>query len=96
MRRFGKRLSLLATCALLQLGSAAAEDASTKIVDDPLELTIHFHFRDKYVYTENWPVEKKAAEWTGIHVKNVASLATSNSRDAFNLLMASGDLPDIV
>ena len=96
MRYFRDTLALLATCALLQSGPAYAEDASTKITADPLELTIHFHFRDKYVYTEDWPVEKKAAEWTGIHVKNVASLATSSSRDAFNLLMASGNLPDIV
>lgn len=96
MRYIRDTLALLATFVLLQTGAAYAEDAATKITDDPLELTIHFHFRDKYVYTEDWPVEKKASEWTGIHVKNVASLATSNSRDAFNLLMASGNLPDIV
>lgn len=96
MKGLGKVLALLATCSMLQLGTALAADSSLKIVDKPLQLTIHFHFRDKYVYTEDWPVEKQAAEWTGIHVKNVASLATSNSRDAFNLLMASGNLPDIV
>ncbi len=96
MRYIRDTLALLATCALLQSDPVYAEDAATKITDDPLELTIHFHFRDKYVYTEDWPVEKTAAEWTGIHVKNVASLATSSSRDAFNLLMASGNLPDIV
>ncbi|MCM2477746.1 extracellular solute-binding protein [Rhizobium sp. CG5] len=89
-------LSALIACTALQAVPLRAQDAGPQIVKDPLELTIHFHFRDKYVYTENWPVEKKAAELTGIHVRNVASLATSSSRDAFNLLMASGELPDIV
>ena len=64
-----------------------AED-DYKIVDDPLELTIHFHFRDKYVY-RRLACREAAAEATGIRVKNVASLATNSSRDAFNLLMAS-------
>lgn len=41
-------------------------------------------------------MEQKAAEITNIHVRNVASLATTSSRDAFNLLIASGNLPDIV
>lgn len=82
------------TAATLALPVSAQD--SGKITEDPLELTIHFHFRDKYVYSEKWPVEQKAAEITNIHVRNVASLATTSSRDAFNLLIASGNLPDIV
>lgn len=83
-------------CSVLTSAAVLASDQGTRIVEDPLELTIHFHFRDKYVYKEDWPVEKKVAELTGIQVRNVASLATTSSRDAFNLLMASGELPDIV
>jgi len=96
MRNGLPRASILALCAALALPGAGQAQQAAKITDKPLELTIHFHFRDKYVYREDWPVEKKASELTGIKVKNVASLATTSSRDAFNLLMASGDLPDIV
>lgn len=85
----------------LMLGTAMsapvwAQEDQYRIVEDPLELTIHFHFRDRYVYTEDWPVEQEAARLTGVQVRNVASLATTSSRDAFNLLIASGNLPDIV
>ncbi len=93
-----RRLALSAAllCSTMYMPPSYAADDNLKIVNDPLELTIHFHFRDKYVYSEDWPVEKQVAELTGIHVKNVASLAIKSSRDAFNLLMASGDLPDII
>ena len=83
--------------ALLATGPAAAQDAkTTRIVDKPLELTIHMHFRDKYVWTDDWPVAKELTRLTGVKLKNVASKATTLSREAFNLLMASGDLPDVV
>jgi putative aldouronate transport system substrate-binding protein len=84
------------TAPNLVIPNLAWAQEAPKITEEPLELTIHFHFRDKYVYTQDWPVEQKAAELTNIHVRNVASLATTSSRDAFNLLIASGNLPDIV
>jgi len=74
--------------------AAAADDH--KIVDEALTLDIHFHFRDKYVYDNDWPVEKRAAELTGIKLNGIASLATTESDDAFNLMIASGDIPDII
>ncbi|MGQ2917797.1 extracellular solute-binding protein [Rhizobium oryzihabitans] len=96
MRALRKGAPLLALITAATLALPASAQDSGKITEDPLELTIHFHFRDKYVYSEKWPVEQKAAEITNIHVRNVASLATTSSRDAFNLLIASGNLPDIV
>ncbi|MBP1842883.1 putative aldouronate transport system substrate-binding protein [Rhizobium petrolearium] len=96
MSAFHKGISVLALAAAMMTASPGWSQETTKITDDPLELTIHFHFRDKYVYSEKWPVEQKAAELTNVHVRNVASLATTSSRDAFNLLIASGNLPDIV
>jgi len=95
MKKTNYGLAALLLCTALT-APAFAQEEGYKIVDEPLELTIHFHFRDKYVYSEDYPVEKEAARLTGIQVRNVASLATTSSRDAFNLLIASGDLPDIV
>ncbi len=71
-------------------------DEHLKVTDEPLTLDIHFHFRDRVVYDNNWPVEKRAAELTGVSLNNVASLASTSSQEAFNLLIASGDIPDIV
>ena len=88
-------VAALAMAALPGMGNAS-DDAPYRIVKDPLELTIHMHFRNRYVYDENWPVAQEATRLTGIKLKNVASLATTNSNEAFNLLMASGNLPDIV
>ena len=83
--------------AVLAAAPAAAQDAkTTRIVDKPLELTIHMHFRDKYVWNDEWPVAKELTRLTGIKLKNVASKATTLSREAFNLQMASGNLPDII
>ncbi len=48
------------------------------------------------MYNNDWPVEKEAARLTNVHLNNVASMATTKSEEAFNLLIASGDLPDIV
>ena len=76
---------------VLVTATSRADDASP-----PLELTIHMHFRDKYVWREEWPVAKELTRLTGIRLKNTASMATTSSRDAFNLMLVSGNLPDIV
>ena len=62
----------------------------------PLELTIHMHFRDKYVWNENWPVARELTRLTNIRLVNVASRVATNSVEQFNLLMVSRKLPDIV
>ncbi|MFD0462567.1 hypothetical protein ACFQY9_12540 [Microvirga aerilata] len=89
-------LSLALASALIAPQLATAQEAAPKIVDKPLEMTIHMHFRDKYVWKDDWPTAKELQRLTGIKLKNTASNATTISREAFNLLMASGDLPDIV
>ncbi len=86
----------LLSAMLAGMPAAAQDTKTTKIVDKPLELSIHMHFRDKYVWNDDWPVAKELTRLTGIKLKNVASKATTLSREAFNLLMASGNLPDIV
>lgn len=85
--------ALAATCLT---GVGLAQDTSYQASEQPLELTVHYHFRNQYVYTQDWPVEQKAAELTNVSVRNVASSASTNSQDAFNLMITSGDLADIV
>lgn len=87
-------LSVLVASSALGAVPAMAEE-SYKVSDKPLELDIHLHTK-KYVYNNDWPVEKEAARLTNVSLNNVASMATTKSEEAFNLLIASGDLPDIV
>lgn len=67
------------------------------IVDNPLELTVHMHHRRYTSYDENWPVEKAACAATNICLKNATiGSNTTNSAEAMNLLLATGNIPDIV
>ncbi|MGI2297897.1 extracellular solute-binding protein [Paenibacillus sp. GXUN7292] len=66
------------------------------ITKDPLELKIHLHYADKFIFDDEWPVFKKAAELTNIKLKGTASKASTNSKEMFNVMMVSGSLPDIV
>ena len=75
--------------------ATTAGDAGSA-VPSPLGLTIHMHFRDKYVWRDDWPVAREIARLTGVKLHGVASAATLSSREAFNLMLASGNLPDIV
>ncbi len=63
---------------------------------EPLDLTIHMHFREKYTWREDWPVAKELTRLTGIRLRSVASTAAASSREAFNLMLVAGALPDIV
>ncbi len=69
---------------------------STYVTAEPMELTMHMHFRNSYVYKEDWPVFMEAAKLTNISLKGVAPSSATDTQEVFNLLMASGDLPDIV
>ena len=94
-----RKLPLVAAmAATMGLGSPSlwAADEDYKVTDKPLTMNIHFHAGDKIVYDNSWPVEKRAAELTGISLNGVASMATQKSADAFNLMIASGDISDIV
>ncbi|MGL4240782.1 MAG: extracellular solute-binding protein [Beijerinckiaceae bacterium] len=92
------RISALALAvALAAAMPAAAQNAAVqKVVDKPITLTIHFHWDNKFAYRNDWPVEKEAARLTGVTLNSLTSTATTSTKDAFNLLMASGKLPDIV
>ncbi|MDB5889097.1 MAG: sugar transporter permease, partial [Rhodocyclales bacterium] len=82
---------LLATTA----GTAIAKEP-TWVTDKPVTLKLHMHFGDKYVWDDNWPVAKEAFRLTNVKMTNTANKAATNSMEQFNLMMASGDLPDVV
>lgn len=94
MRNLTLSLALLAGTAL---STPAFAGGHLPIVEEPLELSIHLHFNRATSYDENWPVEQAAREMTNIHLKNATvGSNTDNSEEAFNLLLASGNIPDIV
>ncbi|MBV2361559.1 extracellular solute-binding protein [Thalassococcus sp. CAU 1522] len=81
----------------------AQADGHLRIVDEPLELTIHMHWPRAQGYGVNgdssqiYPVEEKARELTGIHlIDDTSGKNTKDNNEAMNLLLAKGDLPDIV
>ena len=87
----------LAALAATAVSAPAFADGHLKIVDEPLELTVHMHHKRYPAYDENWPVEQEARRLTNIHLKNATvGSNTTNSGEAINLLLASGSMPDIV
>ncbi|SFI33553.1 extracellular solute-binding protein [Jannaschia pohangensis] len=93
MRHLTLAAALLTATAMAGPGFA---DGHLRIVDEPLELTIHMHWRRSQGYQEDYPVEAAAAEMTGISLKDATvGTNTTESREAHNLLIASGNIPDI-
>lgn len=63
---------------------------------NPLELTLHLHFFNTKSYNAEWSVFKKAQEYTNVSLKSKTSASASDSLQVYNILIASGELPDIV
>lgn len=70
-------------------------DGSAKITETPTELTIFFTGAPD-ANLEELPVWQEIAERTNVSLKTVNSKSISDVVTAFNTLMASGELPDIV
>lgn len=104
MTRLTPLAALLTGTAIgsLTLGVSAVADDSLRIVDEPLELTIQMNHARYPVYDENWPVEKEASALTGISLindtvgANMRTDENSGKTEALNLMLASGNIPDIV
>ncbi len=101
-------MRILKMASIAILGSTAltapalAED-SHRIVDEPLELSIHMHWPRAQGYgvggdaNQIYPVELAARELTGIHlIDETSGKNTTDYNEAINLLLAKGDMPDIV
>ncbi len=78
-------------------GPALSDGHSTKISDSKVELSVHMHHKRYTSYNEDWPVEIAACEMTNVCLKNATvGSNTKNSGEAMNLLLATGNIPDIV
>ena len=68
----------------------------SKKTGDAKELTIFMHFFGYCVYDDEWPIFQEAAKRTGITLKGTASETVSDSSQAYNTMLASTTLPDII
>ncbi|MBQ6907459.1 MAG: extracellular solute-binding protein [Clostridia bacterium] len=93
-----KRVLAAILAATLSLGvlTSCGKDKVKPVSEDGLELTIFMHFFNYCVYNDEWPIFKKAAELTGVTLKGTASETVSDSSQAFNTMLASQTLPDII
>jgi len=74
--------------------SAPAADAGGKVSAEPVTATI-FYFSPQFTITGDLPVLKKAAELTNVTLNNVAPIG-GEEKQAYNLMLASGELPDLI
>lgn len=94
MRKLTLAAAILSTTAL---GAPVAAEGPMLISDQPLDLTIHFHWARQQGYDESFAVEQAAREMTNIYLRDAtAGKNTTDLAEAQNLLLAQGDLPDIV
>lgn len=89
--------ALLISAAVLGLpGAGALAKEATWISDKPVTLSIHMHFRDKFVWDTEWPVAKELTRLTNVQLVGTANKSATNSADQFAALMESDRFPDIV
>lgn len=94
MKRLGLAALLMSASALT---APAWAGGHLQITDQPLELTIHMHWQRAQGYDEAYPVEIAACQMTNICLREATvGTNTTESQEAHNLLIASGNIPDIV
>lgn len=84
--------SMLAACGI----GASAEEGEYLCSDEPIELTAHLHTNNLYVLNDDWYIMDEAARLTNVALKGTASTMETDSQNAFNLMIASKDIPDVV
>jgi putative aldouronate transport system substrate-binding protein len=78
-------------------GSGAEKvEGEYAVTDTPITLSAFIHWGDVYVLNDNWRVVQEIGKVTGVNLKGVASEMTTDSQEAFNLMIASDKIPDIV
>ena len=63
---------------------------------EPLTLSIHMHFWGTNVFDDKWPIYEEAAKKTNITLHGTASKQNTESEQAFNTMLVSQPLPDII
>lgn len=83
-------------------GEAGTSQAQTEetlegslVSKEPKEFTVFLNFNNM-PFDSNWQVWQEAAKRTNVSLKGTISLSNSNEEEAFNLMMSSGNLADII
>lgn len=83
-------------------GEAGTSQAQTEetlegslVSKEPKEFTVFLNFNNM-PFDSNWQVWQEAAKRTNISLKGTIFLSNSNEEEAFNLMMSSGNLADII
>jgi len=91
------KLTLIVFSFCSQTLAQSNEATSTLIAEEPIVLSAHFHYSKFQSYDENWPVEVAACEMTNVCIVDATIGADlEKSTKAINVLLASGEIPDIV
>ncbi len=82
-----------------EAGSAPAETEpaleGSLVSAEPKEFTIFLNFNNM-PFDSNWQVWQEIAKRTNVSLKGTISLTNSNEEEAFNLMLSSGQLADII
>ena len=100
-----KKIGLI-VCLLFAVFSAFAMGSSDKTGSDmlgtagtvsakPVEFTVFLNFNNM-VFNPEWKVWQEIAKRTNVSLKSVISQANSNEKEAFNLMLSSGKLADVI
>lgn len=76
----------------------AVEKSENKFLcsEESITLTAHIHWGNMFVLNDDWEIIKEAGRMTNVYLRGTASEAESDSRQAFNLMIASNEIPDMV
>ncbi len=78
-------------------GTASANSDSPYLASEkPLKLTVHMGTADSGVFKNDWPIFQKAAEMTNVTLEGTLPDTVKDFTETFSLVIASGDLPDIM
>jgi len=100
MQAFVLTILLIPTILLSNDGKTVnlySPEAVVPASDVPVTLDIFFLMnRPGEIYDNNWPVELHAAKLTNVALNNINLKDGAFGIEAFNLMLANGDIPDIV
>lgn len=90
-----RKRKLLVTLGIMALSLIANANEEYQIIKKPMEASI-LAIQNGKVFDEKWDIFQEAFKDTNIKLKSAGSKNISDEVQAFNLAIASGDLPDII
>lgn len=95
-----KKLFALLVALILACGCFAAMAEGTYPIETEDTLTmwigVNIEHNDSYTNYNDWPFLQFLEEASGVHVQYLQPVSGADSEQAFNLLISSGELPDII